>query len=315
MKDLIELINSGLEERTKDLSMQKKVWEAVTGYFRPDINLYRNIRPSVILSRETGDLGLSVLWIVQTALARPILNDIVLKMKNPSHIASITSKVNDNSMLSLAHSESADAPVMYSLNGKTAILKGTKKFITAGRNSGIIMVTCRQKDAQKIDRIALVKKDELTVNAMKALDLKIMRTIDHTSLTLNDFPLDTERLPAVDPRALRRSVKKWGIIERALILESFIAFLLYCNYLFRELGVTIASDDEIISLLEKQTEAASRQTDEALYDKQVTTGNTAMDDIFKLTVRFQHAYREKEQELPADEKIRLADLFLFNNLK
>ena len=177
------------------------------------------------------------------------------------------------------------------------------------------MVTCRQKDAPKIDRIALVKKDELTVNAMKSLDLKIMRTIDHTSLALNDFPLDTERLPAVDPRALRRSVKKWGIIERALILESFIAFLLYCNYLFRELGVTIASDDEIISLLEKQSEAASRQTDEALYDKQVTTGNTAMDDIFKLTVRFQHAYREKEQELPADEKIRLADLFLFNNLK
>ena len=79
MKELIELINTGIAVRTGDLSMQKKVWEAVTEFFRPDINLYSKARPSVILSQETGDLGLAVLWIVQAALARPVLNDLTLE--------------------------------------------------------------------------------------------------------------------------------------------------------------------------------------------------------------------------------------------
>ncbi|HQO40947.1 MAG TPA: hypothetical protein PK986_10795, partial [Spirochaetota bacterium] len=64
MKELIELIDSSIESRTTDLDMQKKVWEAAAELFRPDINLYRNTRPSVILSQETGDLGLALLWIV-----------------------------------------------------------------------------------------------------------------------------------------------------------------------------------------------------------------------------------------------------------
>ncbi|HPS57258.1 MAG TPA: hypothetical protein PK514_04055 [Spirochaetota bacterium] len=315
MKELIELINTGITARTSDLSMQKKVWESVTEFFRPDINLYRNTRPSVVLARETGDLGLAVLWVVQAALARPVLKDLTLNLENASGISPVVSGMNDKTILSLAHSESPAAPVTYMINGEVAVINGTKKFITAGRNSGLIMITCRETGAPKIDRIALVNNKELPAGAMNPLDLKIMRTIDHTSLTLNEFDLDAERLPSVDPRVIRRSVKKWGIVERALIMESFIAFLLYCEYVFSELGVTIASDDEIISLLEKQTESASKQLEEAVFEKQITTGNAGMEDVIKLAGRFQHAYYEKEHTIPADEKIRLADLFLFNNLK
>lgn len=315
MKDLITLINGGIEARTGDLTMQKKVWEAAAGYFRPDISLYRNTRPSVILARETGDLGLALLWIVQAALARPVFNDLVLAAEDVSGLSDIIPGMNEKTILSLAHSESPAEPVTYMINGRDALLTGTKKFITAGRNSGIIMITCREAGAPKIDRIALTGIEELPSGAMNPLALKITRTVDHASLTMNQFRLDAGRLPAVDPSAVRRSVKKWGIVERALILESFIAFLIYCNHLFSELGVTIASGDEIISLLEKQTQSASKQVEEAVYEKQVTTANAGMEDIIKLTGRFQHAYNEKEHELPADEKIRLADLFLFNNLK
>lgn len=315
MKELIELINNGIAARSSDLSLQKKVWEAVTELFRPDINLYRNTRPSVILAQETGDLGLALLWIVQAALARPVLNDIILNIADASGISPVISAINYKTILSVAHSESPAAPVTYMTDGDKAVLNGTKKFITAGRNSGVIIITCREPGAPKIDRVALVTSEELPAGAMSPLDLKITRTVDHTSLTLNEFHLDAERLPQADPRIIRRSVKKWGIIERALILESYMAFLLYCNYLFSELGVTIASEDEIISLLENQTQSASKQLEEAVYEKQVTTGNAGMEDIIKLTGRFQRAYNEKEHELPADEKIRLADLFLFNNLK
>lgn len=315
MKELLELINTGIAERTADLSRQKMVWEAVTGFFRPDINLYAHTRPSVILARETGDLGLAILWVVQAALSRPVLNDIILMAGNPDGISPAISGMTDKTMIALAHSESAAAPVTCTLSGARAALNGTKKFITAGRNSDLIMITCREPGAPKIDGIALVRNEELPAGAMNPLNLKITRTVDHASLILNEYVLDSQRIPSVDPRVIRRSVKKWGIVERALILESFISFLLYCNRLFNELGVTIASDDEILELLEKQVVAASKQVDEAAHGRQVTTVNAAMEDVIRITGRFQHAYHDKEQEIPGDEKIRLADLFLFNNLK
>jgi hypothetical protein len=315
MKQLIELIDSSIENRTADLNMQKKVWEAVADLFRPDINLYRNIRPSVILSQETGDFGLALLWIVQTALARPVLDDIILNTSDASGIAPATSRVSHKTIISVAHSESSAAPVTCAIDGKTAVLNGTKKFITAGRNSGLIIITCREAGAPKIERAALVTGDELPAEAMHPLNLKISRTVDHASLTLDQFQLSAERLSQAAPGLLRRSVKKWGIIERALILESYIAFLLYCNCLFSELGVTIASGDEIIPLLENQTQSASKQLEEAVCEKLITTANAGIEDVIRLTSRFQQAYNQKEHQLPADQKIRLADLFLFNSLK
>jgi len=315
MKELIELIDSSIESRTTDLDMQKKVWEAAAELFRPDINLYRYTRPSVILSQETGDLGLALLWIVQAALARPVLNDITFNIADASGIAPVISGVSHKTIISVAHSESSAAPVTFATDGKTAVLNGTKKFITAGRNSGLIIITCREAGAPKIERVALVTNDELPAGAMSPLNLQISRTVDHTSLTLDQFHLSAERLPQADPGLLRRSVKKWGIIERALILESYISFLLYCNCLFSEHGITIASGDEIISLLENQTRSASKQLEEAVYEKLVTTANAGIEDVIRLTSRFQQAYNEKEHQLPADQKIRLADLFLFNRLK
>lgn len=315
MKELIDLVNTGITVRTRDLSMQKKVWESAAELFRPDINLYGHARPSVLIARETGDLGLAVLWIVQAALARPVLNDLTMNSPDASGIPSIVSGLNSKTIISLAHSESAAEPVTCTVNEGTASLNGTKKYITAGRNSGLLMITCREPGAPKIDRIALAGPGDLPEGAMSPLDLKIMRTVDHASLTLNQFSIDAGMIPPVDPRVIRKSVKKWGIIERAMILESFTAFLLYCSCLFTELGATIASGDEIISLLEKQTQSASKQLEEALCEKQVTTGNTGMEHIIRLAGRFQHAYKEKEHELPEDEKIRLADLFIFNNLK
>lgn len=315
MKELIQLVNTGYIERVTSLPMQKKVWEATTEFFRPDINLYRNIRPSVILARETGDLGLAVLWIVQTALARPILHDITVHSQDISGLAAIAPEMTEKAIISLAHSEPVENPVSYTFSGEKAILNGIKKFITAGRNSSIIMVTCRGEGSDKPDRIAFTRSSELPGGSMHPLDLKIMRTVDHTGLTLKEFQLDKKRFADADPSVIRRSLKKWGIIERALILEAFMAFLLYCNYLFREYSVTIASDDEIISVLDKQSESATRQIDESVYEKLITTQNAGINEIMKITARFQNAFMEKQAELPDEEKIRLADLFLFNSLR
>ncbi len=315
MKDLIELINTGFLQRTGDLALQKKVWESTTAYFRPDISQYRNIRPSVILARETGDLGLAVLWIVQAALARPVLNDITLNLNNSSAIAPVTSCINERTIVALAHSEGPDDPVIYNRSGEKTILSGSKKFITAGRNADLLMITCRLAGAPKIDNMAFVRKNSIPADSLSPLNLEILKTVDHAGLRLNGLAIDSLQVPECDPRAVRRSVKKWGIVERALIMEAFPGFLLYCNYLFREMNITVASDDEIIALLEKQSESATKQIEEAVYEKQVVTKNAAMDELIKITGRFQQAFRDKEPEIPEEERIRLADLFLFNNLK
>lgn len=315
MKELIELINSRFIERTADLQLQKNVWEATAGYFRPDISLYRNVRPSVVIARETGDLGLSVLWIVETALARPILKDITLNINNSAGIAPVVSCINDKTLVALAHSESPEAPVTYIRSDDKAILNGTKKYITAGRNADLLMVTCRTPGAQKPDGIAFIRKNSVPAGSLVPLNLKIMQTVDHASFIMEELAIDSVQVPECDPAALRRSVKKWGIIERALIMESYIGFLVYCNHLLRDINVTIASDDELISMLEKQSESASKQIDEAVYEKMITTENAGTGEIIKITGRFRKAYTEKEQEIPDEYKIRLADLFLFNNLK
>ena len=73
MIDLLELIKSNYLKRTEYIDEQKKTWRKLSEQFRPDLAIYRTGRPSVIIARETGDLGLSVLWIVQAALIRPVL--------------------------------------------------------------------------------------------------------------------------------------------------------------------------------------------------------------------------------------------------
>jgi len=315
MKELIEIINSRFDERTTSLELQKRVWEAVAEYFRPDIRLYGSMRPSVILARETGDLGLAVLWIVQAALARPVLNDITAGIEDSDGIAPVTSCINEKTIVALAHSEAADSPVTYSRGEDEVLLNGRTKFITSGRNADLIMVTCREDGAPKIDSIALVRKSSLPPGSFSPLDLKIMRTVNHAGLALNNLALANVQVPECDPALIRRSIKKWGIIERALIIEAFPAFLLYCNYLFSEMNVTIASDDEIIALLERQSESAARQIEEAFSEKRISTENAPMADLLKITGRFQKAFMEKEGDMPGEERIRLADLFLFNSLK
>lgn len=315
MKDLIDKINSTFLKRTEDLASQKDIWIDLAAQFRPEINQYRTARPSTILARETGDMGLAVLWIVQSMLIRPILKDVSLNANITENISRILSAVDTCCICALANSESASNPVVYEEDNGRIILSGEKKFITAGVNADLIIVTCRKPGEDKVSGIALVGRETIPSGSLFDLNLNIFRSVNHARLSFSRFSTDRDVIPEIDPAIVRRSLKKWGIIERALIMESFISFLLYANRLFTSKDIIIAQDEELINFQGLQTESANSQLEEALYGKKIETKNTDAAGIFLILQKFKEKFSEHIERFSEEERIKLSDLSLFDNLK
>ncbi|HNX22748.1 MAG TPA: hypothetical protein PKG60_01790 [Spirochaetota bacterium] len=315
MIELLDLIKSSYLKRTTDIPEQKEIWIKLSDQFRPDLTLYRIGRPSTLITRETGDLGLSVLWIVQAALIRPILKEIVLRSEDEKDLSTMLGTINHNSLCALAHSENPAEPVILSESGNGFILNGEKKFITAGRNAELMMVTCRMAGDEKISHIALIDPAQLPDGSRPDLKLDIMKSVSHTKLILNNTAVQHFQIPRIDPSMIRRLVKKFGILERALILEAFISFLLYAEKILNDAGAGISAYDEISSLMEMQSSSVTKQIDEAVYSEKIETQNIPLQKMLPVIDTFKKAYIKAENLIPEQEKTRLRDLFLFDNLK
>ena len=315
MIELLENIKSSHLKRVTDTDEQKKIWIRMSEQFKPDLSLYRAGRPSMMTARETGDLGLSVLWIVQAALIRPILKEIVLTTENNTDLSSILRGINHNSLCALAHSENPVEPVILTESGNGFIISGEKKFITAGENAELLIVTCRIPGEEKISRIVLIDPAGLPENSLPDLKLDIMRSVSHTKLLLKDIVLQPFLIPQIDSGVIRRMVKKFGILERSLIIESFLAFLLYSEKILNSAGAEINAFDEISSILEQQTISVTRQIDEAVYEEKIQSQNIPLNKLFILIEPFKKAYLNSESTLSESDRIKLKDIFLFNNLK
>ena len=315
MFELLENIKSGHLKRTTDINEQKKIWIELSEQFRPDLTLYRTGRPSVIVARETGDLGLAVLWIVQASLIRPILKEIVLKAENDKELSLMLGRITHNSLCALAHSEDPAVPVTLTGSDNGFILNGEKKFLTAGKNAEFIIVTCRPAGDEKISRIAIIEPAALPENSLPDLKMEIMKSVSHTKLVLDNQTLQNFQIPRIDPSAIRRMLKKSGIIERAMIMEAFLSFMIYSEKILAAAGSEISAHDEISSLLELQSASVTKQIDEGVYSGKIETQNIPLHKILPLIETFKKLYIEVENSLPETEKIKLKDLFLFDNLK
>jgi len=315
MKDLIDRINSTFLTRTEDLSLQREIWRDLANQFRPEISQYRTARPSTLIARETGDMGLAVLWIVESMLVRPILKDISLAADITENISGILSTVGTDSICALANSENPAEPVVYEERNGKIIFSGEKKFITAGANADLIIVTCRRPGEEKVSGVALVGRKSLPEGSLIDLNLNIFRSVSHTKLIINGFQPDNEIIPALDPSVLRRSLKRWGIIERALIMESFISFLIYAGRLFASKNIIIPETEKLMDIQDLQTESANKQLDEALYGKIVETKNADAAGVFSIIGRFKEKFSEHNEKFSEEERIKLSDLSLFDNLK
>ena len=324
MSELYELINSSYKDRIIDIKEQKRIWLSVSKQFKPDLTLYETERPSVEITKETGDLGIAVLWIVQAALTRPILKEIILQSER--YLANSLREINDSSLCALAHSEDIKAPVILSDKDENRnenkdenrdenfILNGEKKFITAGRNADLIILTCRTETEEKINRIAIIDPKQIPESFITDLQLNIMKSVSHTRLAFKDYAIKKNQIPLIDPSTIRRIIKKFGIIERGLILEAFLSFLIYADKTFTEMKIESSCNDKLSSLLEKQSIAVTKQISE-IYSAKIETKNISIEEFMPVVEILKKAYTKAENNLTESERIKLKDIFLFDNLK
>ncbi|MCL2155176.1 MAG: hypothetical protein FWH53_05880 [Leptospirales bacterium] len=320
MLELHELINSSYKDRIINIKEQKRIWLSVSKQFKPDLTLYETERPSVAIAKETGDLGIAVLWIVQTALTRPILKEIILRSEED--LANSLREINDSSLCALAHSEDINNPVILSDRDENRdknkdenfIINGEKKFITAGRNSDLIILTCRTPGEEKINRIAIIDPKQIPESFITDLKLNIMESVSHTRLTFKDYEIDKNQLPLIDPSTIRRILKKFGILERGLILEAFLSFLIYADKTFTEMKIESSCNDKLSSLLEEQSSAVTKQISE-IYSDRIEAKNISFEKFIPVVEILKKTYTKAENNLSESERIKLKDIFLFDNLK
>ncbi len=315
MNNLIEKIKSTYLKRIEDNPLQKELWKDLALFFKPDIKNYRVMRPSALIAKETGDLGLSVLWIVQTALARPVLNDLVLSSPKGSRLISLVQNIDDFSICALAHSESKDAPVTIESADGGYILNGIKKFITAGVNADYILITCRIINEEKINSAVLLDKDSVPKECMTDLNLDIMRSLNHTSLTFSSHFIPEEKAPEIDAAALRRSIKKWSLIERGMIIEAFIPFMIYFNRIARSNGLNIIDENILDDLAIAQSNAVVKQLDEAFYSSRITTANINIGQLLEIVSIFREKLEEITSFLHESDRLKFKDILIFDKIK
>lgn len=315
MNNLINKIKNTYTERCINYTLQKKIWEDLASFFKPDIKSYRLNRPSALIAGETGDLGFAVLWIVQTALIRPVINDLVLTAPEESTFISLVSSIDDFSLCALAHSEDRSSPVTLTEEKKCFMLNGVKKFITAGVNADYILVTCRDKDEAKINRAVMLNRELIDPGDMKDLNLPIMKSVNHTSLSFSNKTIPGKNVPQINDADLRRSIKKWNLIEIALIIEAFIPLLRYFNKAADAMGIKIVEDDILHNLISAQSSLAGKQIDEAFYEEKILTGNVEREKLLEIISGFRENRDKILSFLDEADKIKFNDVFLFDSLK
>ncbi len=226
----MEPLYAGLEEsyaaRCGNPLLALEAWKSYASAHPPAITFPAGPAPlpSQSLALETGDFGLSLLWIVQATIVRAFANEVARDTESTypgPDIFPVTA------IGSLAHSENRENPVIIRESGDSVLLSGKKKYITGGLDSDFIFLTARREGDDSVTSLVYLPEDLIPRKSLTNLNLGILKTISHASLDLRDLRVPAEYHIPVAPRTLRKHLKIWGMVERVLIMESFIAVMLY----------------------------------------------------------------------------------------
>jgi len=299
MNALLEWIRAGYHDRCGNPALQKECWEKLRAEYPPFLEPSEE-RASTLISREAGDLGLSLLWIVQASLLGPIISEAGYAL--PGRIEGIGA---------LAHSEKND-PVI--LDGGLT-LSGTKNYITGGRTSDYIIVTARRPGEDRISAMVYVSTDRLPEGSLSSIDLGSLRTADHGRLVLKNFRAGKDDIVMDDGAAVRSAIKRWSIIERSLILESYLHYMRYLFNRTRETAAVPGLDaDSLEIMISEQAKTADRQIASALNGVRIEEAGT---DFMKIisSANTIHEAASKIEPLPEEMRYRLSDLSFLTKLR
>ncbi len=303
---LIKRLEADYPDRARDRASFRKTWIEFSALFQPGLAGYPiDGMPSLLLARDAGDLGLAMLWIVESALIRSVAFAVRDLVPDTSPVRSI---IREPSLIgALAHSEDSARPAVIEPRGERIAMRGFKKYITGGTDADFIFITARMAGDEKITKLVGVPVRNLPPEALRTLAMESLRTTGHASLTLDGITLPASYLIPLEPGTLRREIKRWGIIERSLIMQAFIGLLVYLAHAL-DMNDTVGELDRLLAL---QNDAAARQIAQALNGETIAEGGAGMREVMALSGRIQGALEGAPSPLAA----RRDDLSLFNSLK
>ncbi len=294
-------------DRVNNHALFKDAWYVFTRDYPPTHCLldYKQL-PSTSIALHSGDLGFALLWIVQSVLIRCILFDI-------NQLQGWNINLHDTTIGAMAHTE----PDAYRMIARysdinTLVLSGKKSYISGGADADMLLLTARRPGEDKFTKMIYIPSKSLPENALQDINLSILPTIKHSSLTLNDYICDASQCCPVKDKQLRKILKKWSLIERSLIGEAYIAFLCY---LAKNIPLpyqdTLNEAEELLSL---QMQFSREQLENAFSDKYVDAlGDVAR--VLNITQKIANYCMEHPDAITKPIQLRINDLNLFNKIR
>ncbi|TAL32996.1 MAG: hypothetical protein EPN93_15130 [Spirochaetes bacterium] len=316
--DLFARLDEGFASRCGDFDLQRAAWVELAGEYPPFLERYREAAgplPSGIVARRSGDLGLSMLWIVQATIIRALLADL-RSAGDADKIAALLDMLEHDRIASLAHSEDAANPVTVERSeSNEACVSGTKKYITGGYLCDLVILTMRLAGEQKVSRAAVIPAYIIPDDAFEELHLAALRSMSHTRLTLRKFLIPESDLFAIEGADLRRAIKRWGIVERALIMEAFIAFCMYMGEALPAGAIPNHALDDLQSLLTAQSATTKSAYDQARAGERVDERSADLASVLALAGAIRDAHKKTGDANNEGLAARLQDLDLFSHLR
>ncbi|MCX8124902.1 MAG: hypothetical protein N3F66_12180 [Spirochaetes bacterium] len=305
---IFQKLEQSYADRVKNHALFKDAWSVFINEFPPTHCLldFKEL-PSTSIALNSGDLGFALLWIVQSVLIRCILFNV--NQLQPWDIPVQTTTIG-----AMAHTEPDNNRmiVRYS-DAHTLILSGHKRYISGGSDADIILLTARRPGDEKYSKLIYIPVTSLPQNVLQDINLSILPTIKHSSLTLSSFTCPTSQCCPVKDKELRKILKKWSLIERALIGEAYIAFLCY---LAKHIPLPNQQQllEESLNLLSLQKDFSRQQIENAFADKFIDTlGDVAR--VLNITQTLANFCMEKPDMLQESITLRANDLNLFNKIR
>lgn len=304
----LEKLEHSYTHRIQNHAMFNDAWNLFVNDYPPTYCLldFKEL-PSTKVALQAGDLGFAILWIVQSVLIRCILYNINQLQPWPLELQ-------NNTIGAMAHTEPDTNRMIARYSDKnTLVISGKKNYISGGIDADMLLVTARRPGEDNFTKIISISVKSLPENALQDINLSILPSIKHSSLTLSDYACRTSQGCPIKDKDLRKILKKWSLIERSLIGEAYIAFLLYLvkNIQLHEQEKII---DQTENLLSMQKSFSRQQLENAFSDKFVDTlGDVA--SVLSITQLVATHCMENINTINNSVKVRINDLNLFNKLR
>jgi len=311
MEQFLKEIEATFHQRFNETNRLEQYWKTISGYFPPSMDTMEKAKPHQVLAGDCGDLGLAILWIVQTILVQQLVK---LCRAGGSSDPSLPPQSFTPSMIgALAASEPGDDPMIMRRSSDGAItLSGTKKYITGGLTADMILVTARQDEKAKIDTLIALPADHLAEGHIHGIDMESLNTIDHGRMVLSGLEIDESMIMSCSDRELRKTILVQSTIERDLIMEAYIAFMQYLNRKFREITGSEPVEKMLLKELLKEQETTTHHHIEAAdTGERLEKGVTDFNTLFSVSRKIQEQGNASIDSLPDELKTRLLDLKFF----